>query len=111
MEVENIKKAATFKSFLWQSYKNTELLFLVTALFNTFMRQTLTDDFWGLHKNMNRAFPLIKVFISRPVETGGLQPPRFLLIVKRERVAEKYKSLQISRKLLVTLLWPTLCNP
>ena len=23
------------------------------------MRQTLTDDFWGLHKNMNCAFPLI----------------------------------------------------
>ena len=22
------------------------------------MRQTLTDDFWGLHKNMNCAFPL-----------------------------------------------------
>ena len=24
------------------------------------MRQTLTDDFWGLHKNMNCAFPLMK---------------------------------------------------
>ena len=23
------------------------------------MRQTLIDDFWGLHKNMNCAFPLI----------------------------------------------------
>ena len=22
------------------------------------MRQTLTDDFWGLHKNMNCVFPL-----------------------------------------------------
>ena len=30
----------------------------MTVLFNIFMRQTLTDDFWGLHKNINCAFPL-----------------------------------------------------
>ena len=30
----------------------------MTAVFNIFMKQTLTDDFWGLHKNMNCAFPL-----------------------------------------------------
>ena len=41
MEVGIITKAATFESFLHLSYK-----------------QTLTDDFWGLHKNMNCAFPL-----------------------------------------------------
>ena len=58
MEVGNITKAATFKSFLYLSYKNTKLLYFVTVLFNIFMRQTLTDDFWGLHKNMNCAFPL-----------------------------------------------------
>ena len=58
MEVVNITKAATFKSFLHLSYKNTELLYFVTVLFNIFMRQTLTDYFWGLHKNMNCAFPL-----------------------------------------------------
>ena len=58
MEVGNITKAATFKSFLHLSYKNTQLLFFVTVLFNIFMRQTLTDNFWGLHKNMNCAFPL-----------------------------------------------------
>ena len=51
-------KAATFKSFLHLSYKNTQLLFFVTVLFNVFMRQTLADDFWGLHKNMNCALPL-----------------------------------------------------
>ena len=45
MEVGNITKAAT-------------ITFFVTVLFNIFMRQTLTDDFWGLHKNMNCAFPL-----------------------------------------------------
>ena len=50
MEVENITKAATFKGFLHLSYKNTQLLFFVTALFNIFMRQTLTDDFGGLRK-------------------------------------------------------------
>ena len=58
MEVGNITKAATFKSFLHLSYKNTKLFYFVTVLFSIFMRQTLTDDFWGLHKNMNCAFPL-----------------------------------------------------
>ena len=58
MEVGNNAKAATFKSFLHLSYKNTQLLFLWTVLFNIFMRQTITNDLWGLHKNMNCVFPL-----------------------------------------------------
>ena len=58
MEVGNITKAATFKSFLHLCYKNIELLFLWTMLFNIFLRQTLPDDFWVLHKNMNCMFPL-----------------------------------------------------
>ena len=58
MEVGNIKEAATFKSFLHLSYKNTIIFLCVSVLYNIFMRQTLTDDFWGLHKNMNCAFPL-----------------------------------------------------
>ena len=29
------------------------------------MRQTLPDDFWGLHKNMNCKFPLKITFIIR----------------------------------------------
>ena len=57
MEVENIAKAATFKSFLHLSYKKTEELFFVTVLFNIFIKQT-ADDFWGLPKNMNSAFPV-----------------------------------------------------
>ena len=61
MEVGNITKAATFKSFHHLSYKNTQLLFFVTVLFNIFMRQTLTNDFGGLHKNMNCVFPLKKL--------------------------------------------------
>ena len=36
MKIGNVIKAATFKSFLHQSYKNTQLLFLVTVLFNYF---------------------------------------------------------------------------
>ena len=59
MEVGNITVAATFEVSLNLSYKITQLLFFVTLLFNIFMRQTLTNDFWGLHKNMNCAFPLI----------------------------------------------------
>ena len=58
IEIEIITKATTFKSFLHRSYKNTQLLSFVAVLFNIFMRQTLTDGFWGLHKNMNCAFPL-----------------------------------------------------
>ena len=58
MEVGYIIKTFTFKIFLHLSYKNTQLLSCVTVLFNIFMRQTLADDFWELHKNMNCAFPL-----------------------------------------------------
>ena len=58
MEVGNITKAATLKSFLHLSYKTHTDTFFVAVLFNIFKRQTLTDDFWGLHKNMNCAFPL-----------------------------------------------------
>ena len=58
MEVGNITKVTTFKIFNHICHKNT-IIFVVTVLFNTFMRQTLTDDFWGLHKNMNCAFPLM----------------------------------------------------
>ena len=57
-EVGNITKAATFRSLLYLSYKNILLFFLVTVLFNIFMRKTLTDNFWELHKNMNCVFPL-----------------------------------------------------
>ena len=63
MKVGNITKAAAFKKFFHLSYKSTQILFFVTVLFIFFMRQTLTDDFWGLHKNMNCAFPLIKIKI------------------------------------------------
>ena len=58
MEAGNITEDAAFKSFLHLSYKNTQILFFETVPFNFFVRQTLTDDFWGLHKNMNCAFPL-----------------------------------------------------
>ena len=43
-------QAATFKSFLHQSYKSTQLLFLWQCFVIIFMRQTLTDYFWWLHK-------------------------------------------------------------
>ena len=58
MEARNITKAATFESSLHRSYKNSQLLFFVTVLFNISMSQTLNNDFWGSHKNMNCAFPL-----------------------------------------------------
>ena len=47
MGVENITKAAIFKSFLELSYYNPQLLFFITVVFSIFIRQALTDDFWG----------------------------------------------------------------
>ena len=64
IEVGNITKAATFKSFLHLSYKNTQLLFFVTVLFNIFMRQTLTNDTWP----MNCMFPLRTNFVKNGYE-------------------------------------------
>ena len=61
MEVGNITKAANFKSFLHLNYKNTQLQFLLQFFFNIFIRQTLTNDFGGLHKKMNCAFPLVRI--------------------------------------------------
>ena len=58
MEAENVIKAATFKSFSHLSNKTTQLLLFMAVIFNIFIRQTLTDDFWRLHKNMNYTFPL-----------------------------------------------------
>ena len=48
MEIGNVTKAATFKNFLHQSYKNTQKLFLWLYFLIIFMRQMLTGDFWGL---------------------------------------------------------------
>ena len=65
MEVQDIAKAAILKSFIHLSYKNTQLLFMWQCFLIFFIRKKLTDDFWGLHKNMNCAFPLefhIKTF-------------------------------------------------
>ena len=68
MEVGNITKAAIFKNFFHLSFKNTQSLFLWPVLFNIFIRQALTDDFLGLHKNMNCAFPLMSIFFPTQVE-------------------------------------------
>ena len=56
-KLKNIAKAATYKSFLRLSYKNA-ITFFVKMLFNIFMRQTLTEYFWGVHRNMNCTFAL-----------------------------------------------------
>ena len=71
MEVENIAKTATFKNFLHLSYKKTQELFFETVLFNIFIKQTFADDFWGLHKNMNCAFPLSSEKSNRKKNIGN----------------------------------------
>ena len=49
-------------------------------LFNIFMRQSLIDDFWGLHKNMNWATffknESYALVLINPIQDGaGGQPP------------------------------------
>ena len=70
MEVENITKTATFKSFLLLSYKNTQLLSLQIVLFNIFMIQTLTDDFWGLTQKfeLRVSFNISFNFINKKIK-------------------------------------------
>ena len=58
IEIRNFIKAPSFKSFLHLSYKKAHINLFMTVSFKIFLRQTLTDDFLGLHKNMNCAFPL-----------------------------------------------------
>ena len=53
----NITKAASFKGSFSAKLEKHTITFFMTVLFNIFMRQT-ADDSWGLHKNMNCAFPL-----------------------------------------------------
>ena len=52
MEVGNITKAATLKSFLILSflYLKHTVTFFVAVFFNICRRQTLTDNFWGLDR-------------------------------------------------------------
>ena len=57
MKLEIIQKLLQLKCSSL-NYKNIQLLFLWQCFFNIFMRQTLDDDFGGLHKDMNYAFPL-----------------------------------------------------
>ena len=57
MDIGNTTKVVTFKKKFHLSYKN-KITFFVSVLFNIFTRQSLTDGFWGLHENMNCAFPL-----------------------------------------------------
>ena len=51
-------KAAKFKSFLHLSCKSAQLLLFWQGFLIFLMRKTLTDNFWGLNKNMNCAFSL-----------------------------------------------------
>ena len=42
MEHGNVRKATTFKSFLNQGYKNTQLLFFVSVFFNYFHKTNIS---------------------------------------------------------------------
>ena len=48
-----------FLKFSLPKLQKHSYFFLWAVLFSIFMRQTLANDFWGLHKSMNCAFPLM----------------------------------------------------
>ena len=64
MKTGNVTKAATFKSFLHQSYKNTQLLFFVTVLFNYFHETNINRRFLGVTQKyeLRVSFKLVEVF-------------------------------------------------
>ena len=47
MKVENITKAATFKSFLLLNYKKNKITFFVTVLLYIFMQKYINQWFLG----------------------------------------------------------------
>ena len=72
IEIRNVTKAAAFKRFLHQSYKNTQLISFATALFNYFHETNINQWFWGLHKNKNCAFPLRFLVYSSHIRLAWL---------------------------------------
>ena len=69
-KLEILQKLLLLKVFFTYVIK-TQNHFFVTELFNIFMSQTLTNDFWRLHKNKNCMFP--SKFCL------GILPPFFIL--------------------------------
>ena len=67
-------KSCCFYNFSSPKLSKHTITFFETVLFNIFLRQTLIDDLWGLHKNMNCAFPLISInldLLTVIIETAG----------------------------------------
>ena len=55
-------KAASFQKFSSLKLKRRTITFLWQCFLIFLLRKTLTNDFWGLHTNINCAFPLSKYF-------------------------------------------------
>ena len=87
-KLEILKKLLLLKVF-FTSVTKTQLLFFVTPLFNIFMKQTLTNDFWGLHKIMNSAFPLRTPILKNNCE-------RLLLFLKISQILEENTCVRVS---------------
>ena len=58
MEVRKYYKSCYFQKFPSPRLLKHIVTLFATVVFNIFMRQTLTDDFWRLYKNKNCAFSL-----------------------------------------------------
>ena len=63
------QKAATSKSFLHLSYKNIQLLFFVTALFNIFMRKNINQWFLEVTQNYEMCVSFKKAALHFSITT------------------------------------------
>ena len=101
MEVGNITKARTFNSFLHLTYKKTQILFFVTVFKIFFMRQILTDDFWGLYKNMNCTFPLTLIRIFWKTKTFFKKLEHYFLVETTKIEAHHFHSKLFCQKAML----------
>ena len=69
MEVAEILKKLLLLKVPSPKLLKHRITFFVEPFLIFLMRQTLNDDFWELHKNMNCAFPL------RPVNSEIIRKP------------------------------------
>ena len=62
MKIGNVTKAASFKIYLHQSYKNTKFLYFVTVLFNYFYEANSNRLFLGFTQKYELRVSFKKIF-------------------------------------------------
>ena len=70
--------------FIWRQ-RYWQISKSVIVCLNILIRQTLTNDFWGLHKNMNCAFPLTQLLITKTFFKLGMSVINKILLKRTEQ--------------------------